>query len=163
MSDTTTSVKTWLSKAWTTIKTFFDKASNQVHDLTVIADNLANALKNAEASNIGQFLETTVEMIIPSSTGLINAFKLWLPVVVAKLNWAVAEEGKAPQQVVADAVSYLQGLKTSDPDLYAAQLNTLNALIQKWFSDNQGAGLNIQQALATTQVVHNPDLIAQAA
>jgi hypothetical protein len=155
MADNT---KTWLGRIFATIASWFSSASGAVHDLTVLADNLANAIKNLEASTVGTFIETTVEMLIPASTGLINAFKLWLPVIVTDLNWAVAEEGKTPEQILADAIAYLNKIKVTNPNAYAGQLNTLNALIQKWFSDNQGLGLTIQAALTAAQVVHDPSL-----
>lgn len=123
------------------------------------ADKLVNELKVLEASDAGQFLEGTIEAVVPASTGLVNAFKLWLPVVVTDLNWVVVEEGKTDAQKIADAVAYLKQLKISNPDAYAGQLNTLNALIQKWMSDNQGEGITMPQALAISQINHSSDLL----
>lgn len=148
----------FLASLWEKVKTFFHGASIAVHSIVDIADKIANAIKTVEASQVGQLLETGLEAFIPASTGLINAFKLWLPKIVTDLNWAVAEEDKTDTQKVADAVAYLASIKGTD--VYAAQLNTLNALIQKWLSDNQGAGITIQQALTVSQIIHNPDLVA---
>jgi hypothetical protein len=152
------STTNFLSNLWEKVKTFFHGASTQVHSIVDIADKIANAIKLAEASQVGQLLETGLEAFIPASTGLVNAFKLWLPKIVTDLNWAVAENGKTDAQKVQDAVAYLASIKGTDA--YAAQLNTLNALIQKWLSDNQGAGMTIQQALTVSQVNHNPDLVS---
>ncbi len=148
----------FLTDLWNKVKSFFHSASPIVHTIVTVADNAVNTIKVLEASNVGQFLESGVEAFIPASTGLINAFKLWLPVLVTDLNWAVKEEGKTDVQKVQDALAYLASIKGTDT--YASQLNSLNALIQKWLSDNQGAGMTIQQALTTSQVVHNPDLIS---
>ncbi|MGZ3750787.1 MAG: hypothetical protein ACXVB0_14690 [Mucilaginibacter sp.] len=150
----------FLADLWNKVKTFFSGASSEVHTIITIADNVANEIKKLEATDVGQFLEVTIETIIPSSTGLVNAFKLWLPKIVTDLNWAVQEEGKTDAQKISDAVTYLTNLKASNPDAYASQLNSINALIQKWLSDNQGAGLNIQQALTISQVNHNPNLVS---
>lgn len=152
------SVETTLAKLWDKVKSLFSSASSEVHTIVSIADKIANEIKTLEASQVGQFLEVTLEALIPASTGLVNAFKLWLPVIVTDLNWAVAEEGKTNTQKISDALTYLASIKGTD--VYASQLNTLNALIQKWMSDNQGAGVTIQQALTMAQVVHNPDLVA---
>lgn len=148
----------FLGNLWDKVKSLFHTASSKVHDIVTIADNVANAVKTLEASTVGQFIESGIEALIPASTGLVNAFKLWLPVIVTDLNWAVKEEGKTDAEKVADAVAYLESIKGTD--VYASQLNTLNALIQKWLSDNHGAGLSIQQALTISQVNHNPDLVA---
>jgi len=154
----TTTSNGFLAKLWDKVKSLFHSASGAVHTIVTVADNIANEIKTLEASQIGQFLETTVETLIPASTGLVNAFRLWLPKIVTDLNWAVKEEGKTDAEKIADAVAYLESIKGTDA--YAAQLNTLNALIQKWLSDNQGAGMTIQQALTISQVNHNPDLVA---
>lgn len=149
---------TFLATLWDKVKTFFHSASDVVHDVVIMADEAVNKIKELEQSQVGQFLEMGIETIIPASTGLINAFKLWLPVVVTDLNWAVKEEGKTDAEKVQDALAYLASIKGTD--IYATQLNSLNALIQKFLSDNQGAGMTIQQALTASQVVHNPELIA---
>lgn len=150
----------FLENLWDKVKSLFSKADTLVHTIVTLADELVNKLKDLEESEAGQFLETAIETLIPASTGLINAFRLWLPIVVTDLNWAVQEEGKTSEEKIADAIAYLTKLKVINPDAYAAQLNTINALIQKWLSDNQGAGLNMPQALTITQVNHNPDLVA---
>lgn len=145
------------NKLWDFLRSL--TSSPTVHMVLVTADSLTNELKDLEQSDIGQFLENTVKTIIPGSTGLIYAFDSWLAKTVTVLNWAVEEEGKTDKQKVADAVTYLKQLKIVDIDAYSAQLNSLNALIQKWMSDNQGAGLTMPQALVAAQVIHNPDLL----
>lgn len=154
-----TTNKTWLGNLIAKVAAWFSTASNDLHDFTVIADNLVNAIKKIEASTVGQFLETTVEILIPASTGLVNAFKLWLPVVVIDLNWALQEEGKTNEQKITDAAAYLIKLKVINPDAYATQANALNALIQKWLGDNSGIGTTIQQALVSAPIVHDPSLL----
>lgn len=148
----------FLEKIWDSVKSFFSGASPVIHEIVTVADNIVNGLKALDSSTVGQFLESGVEALIPASTGLVSAFKLWLPVAVTDLNWAVKEDGKTDAQKVSDAVAYLATIKGTDT--YATQLNSLNALVQKFLSDNQGAGLTIQQALAVSQVNHSPDLIA---
>lgn len=150
----------FLSKLWDHVKSLFHNASDTIHDIVTVADKVANEIKNLEESQVGQFLEVTLQTILPVSAPIINGFKLWLPKVVTQLNWAVQEDGKTDEQKIADAVAYLAKLKGDNPDAYAGQLNTLNALIQKWISDEQNAGLNIQQALTISQVNHNPDLVS---
>ena len=153
---------TWLSKILAKVASYFGNASNEIHDVAVISTNVVNAIKNAEQSNIGQLVETGLEMVIPASSGLINAFKLWLPVVLKDLNWVVGETNlnlTLPdlQNYLSAAASYLSTIKGTD--VYAAQLNSLNALVQKWFSDQRGLGLTMPQALLTPQAVYNPNLV----
>ena len=150
----------FLSKLWDHVKSLFHNASDTIHDIVTVADKVANEIKNLEESKVGQFLEVTLETVFPASAIVINGFKTWLPKIVTDLNWAVQEDGKTDEQKIADAVAYLAKLKGQNGDAYASQLNTLNALIQKWISDEQGAGLNIQQALTISQVNHNPDLVS---
>lgn len=156
----TAPTQTWLGKLFSTIASWFSKAGPVVHSITIIADNVANAVKNAEASQLGQLFEVGLEMAIPASTGLVNAFKLELNVIVTDLNWAVAEEGKTGNQIVQDGLTYLASIKGTDN--YAVQLHAFAAKVQKWFSDNLGAGLTIEQALLTPQIVHNPALLGIA-
>jgi len=148
---------TWLSRLFASIVVFFSKAAPAIHDITVIADNVANVMKSSPITSI---VETGLEMAIPASTGLVEAFKLQLPNIVTKLNWAVAEESKTPDQLVLDGIRYLQSVKGTD--IYVVQLNSFAALVQKWLSDNQGLGLTIQQALLTPQIVHSPQLLGIA-
>lgn len=154
--------ESFLGKLWHSVKTFFTGASSVVHTIITVADKIVNEFKTVEESTVGQFLETTLETLIPQTIPLVNALKLWLPKIVTDLNWAVAEDGKKGEEVLADALKYLNTLKGVNIDAYAAQLNTLNALIQKFMSDNQQGGLTIQQAITVGQVIHNPDLIATA-
>ena len=91
---------------------------------------------------------------------MVDGFKLALPKIVTDLNWAVAEESKTPDQLIQDGLDYLKTIKGTDD--YVIQLNSFAAKVQKWFSDNQGLGLTIQQALLSPQIVHNPTLLGIA-
>ncbi len=149
-----TTQKTWLGNLIAKVAAFFSGASNGIHDITVIADNIANTIKNSPLTGL---LENALEMVIPASTGLVEAFKLELPNIVEKLNWALAAESKTPDALVIEGLAYLKTLKGTDD--YVIQLNSFAAKVQKWFSDNLGYGLTIQAALLTPQIVHDPALL----
>lgn len=151
---TTQTTQTWLGKVFAKVASWFGNASGAIHDVVVIADNVANAIKSSPLTPV---VETLLEKAIPASTGLVEAFKLELPNIVTKLNWAVAESSKTPDQLVADGLAYLQTLKGTDQ--YVIALHSFAATVQKWFSDNLGYGLTIQMALTSPQVVHNPALL----
>ena len=152
-----TTPTTWLGKLFATVASWFSKVSGPIHDVTVLADNIANAIKNSPLTSVAY---TALEMAIPASTGLVDGFKLALPKIVTDLNWAVAEESKTPDQLIQDGLDYLKTIKGTDD--YVIQLNSFAAKVQKWFSDNQGLGLTIQQALLSPQIVHNPTLLGIA-
>lgn len=155
----TTNQKTWLGNLLAKIGAWITGAKDEVHDLAVIADNLANVIKKAEASTIVQTLETTVEMIIPASTGLVNAFKLYWPKLVTVLNLAVAETNKTDTQIMVDGAQALAVMKGLDPNAYAGTMNTIASMIKQWFDDNMGlAAGTMQTALITQQLVHDPSL-----
>lgn len=150
--------QTFLGKIIATVVAIFHKVAPVVDQFVLIADSIVNELKVLEASNIGQFLETTLETLIPASTGLVSAFKLALPKVAGILTAGAIELGKTDQQKMTDLISYLSGLKTSDPVLYAGTLNTLNASIQQFLTTNSGVLLSVPQSLMIAQVAHNPTL-----
>lgn len=160
MADQTTQPqKTWLGRLIQKVGNWFtNEAKPIVHDIVVIADNVGNKLKASEASPTGllHLFEVALPMVIPASTGLINAFQFELNKIVTDLNWAKAESGKTGDQIVQDGLTYLKSLKGTDD--YAIQMHAFAAKTQKWFSDNLQAGLTIQQALTTPSIVHDPTL-----
>lgn len=148
--------ESFLEKIWDAIASLFSKSNNALKEIATIADNFVNALKAAEASPTGQAIESIIELIIPSSTGLINALKLAFP--IAQQQLANIEDGKTQAELEQAFLSWLTGLKTSDPNLYAGALTTINAWVQKFLADNQGEILPIENALANTQIVHTLSL-----
>jgi|SRR5882762_2089570 len=144
--------ESFLQKIWDAIASIFSKSNDALKEIASIADRFVNALKTAEASETGQAIENIIELIIPSSTGLIGALKLAFPKVQQQL--ANIEDGKTQAEIEQAFLAWLTGLKTSDPNLYAGTLTTLNAWIQKFLADNQGEILPIENALANSQIVH---------
>lgn len=144
--------ESFLQKIWDAISSIFSKSNTALKEIATIADSFVNALKAAEASPIGQGIESIIELVIPSSTGLINALKLAFPKVQQQL--ANIEDGKTQAEIEQAFLTWLTGLKTSDPNLYAGTLTTLNAWVQKFLADNQGEILPIENALANSQIVH---------
>ncbi len=155
MSTTQTS---WLSNLLAKIGSWFSTATTETHDFAVIADNLANTVKTVEASTVGQVFETTLEMIIPASTGLVNAFKLYWPKLITTLNLAVAETGKSDTQIVVDGAGALNKMKGIDPNAYATTVTGIAANIKQWLMDNTGSGGTIQQGIITQVIAHDPSL-----
>lgn len=150
--------QTWVGKLIAGILNIFHKAEPIVDEIVGQADKVVNVIKTLESSQVGQFLIDGVETIIPSSTGLINAFNLWFPKIAGIITTAQVETGKTDAQKVQDLITYLQGLKTNDPVLYAGALNTINTAVQQFLSTNQGVILTIPQSLAIGQVAHDPTL-----
>lgn len=128
-------------------------AEEKLKPVLTIAENVLNALKAFDASAAGQTVESLIEAAIPASTGLINAFKLQLPVWLIKLNWITSEDGKTLDQQWADAQAYLNTLKGGSE--YAVQLNSLKALFTEFFGSNGTDVVNIQQALVLAQPSHD--------
>lgn len=155
-----TTQEPWLEREFDDIKVWVIGEVDKLKPLVDIADKLVNEIKTLEASAAGQFVETTIETLIPASTGLINAFRLQLPVWVIDLNWAADEEGKTDDQKWQDAVTYLNGIV--DPDVRAAQLNTLKALFSKFFAGNSGHALTMPQSLTISQPSHDPAIATAA-
>lgn len=155
--------KTWLGRILQSVANWFTKeAKPAVHDIVVIADNIGNALKKSEASPTGllHLFEVALPMVIPASTGLVNAFQFALNKIVIDLNWAKAETDKTGDQIIQDGLKYLASIKGTDD--YVIQMHAFAAKTQKWLSDNLQAGLTIQQALMTPQIVHDPTLFGIA-
>lgn len=150
--------QTFVGKLIAAVVGIFHKAAPIVDEITNIADKFINELKVLEESQAGQFIESTIETIVPASTGLINGIKLWLPEIAGIITAGKVEEGKSDEQKLKDLVNYLSGLKTADPVLYAGALNTLNAAVQQYLATNQGVILPVPQSLAIAPVVHDPSL-----
>lgn len=154
-----TQVEQWIDKEFTQLKTFIIGEEKVISPYLSIAENIVNGIKSFEGSEIGKISIGALESFIPASTGLINAFNEQLPVWIVGLNWAVNETGKTPDAQLQDAVTYLKSI--TDPDIYAAQLNTLKALISKFFTGNDGVvPLSIQQALTLAQPSHSAAVLS---
>lgn len=150
---------TWLSRLFTKVAAFFSGLDDKVHDATLIANNVGNAIVKAINSPEGQLLTLGLEMAVPAATGLMDGIKLALPVIITKVNSAATETSKTGEQQLLDGLHYLAIIRENDPDLFAAKMNSIVALVAKFFSDNQGLGASIQQILTTTQIVHNPQIL----
>lgn len=146
----------FLEKVWDIVKNIFSKSTNVIQDIAGIANNFVNALKAAEASPTGQAIESIIELVIPSSTGLINALKLAFPKVQEQL--ANIESGKTEAEIEQLFLQWLQGLKVADPVLYAGTLTTLNAWVQTFLANNQGQDLPVENALTNGVVLHKAAL-----
>jgi hypothetical protein len=155
MSNTPT---TFVGKLIAAAVSIFHKAVPLVDEIVKDANIFVNEFKIIEASQAGQFLEATIETLIPASTGLINAAKLWLPKIAGLITNIGAEVDKSDEEKVADLVNYLNGLKLSDSVLYAGVLNTINAAYQQFRSTNQGVVLPVSQSLSIAPIVHDPNL-----
>lgn len=147
-----TDAENWLSKAWKSVTAWITKAEVTLQPAIVIAENVLNAIKAFDGSVVGQTVESIIEAEIPAATGLINAFKLQLPVWLIELNWISAESSKSLEDQWGDALAYLATIK--DADVYASQLNTLKALFTKFFGNNEQLPVTIQQALTLAQPTH---------
>lgn len=158
MSTTTSTPQTLVGKLIAIVVGIFHKADPIIDQFALWADNLINKVKILEASDVGQFIEKEIEDFIPASTGLIDAFKLWLPKVAGIITAGKVEADKTDAQKLTDLVTYLGTLKIADPVLYAGILNTLNASVQQFYSTNGGVVLPVSQSLAIAQVVHDPTL-----
>lgn len=151
------SVETFLSDLFHKIGDWLKGAEKELATPIKIAEDVLNGLKSFDGSVIGQTLETAIETWIPASTGLINAFKLQLPIWLQELNWLSAETGKTLDEQWQDALTYLSTIK--DADVYASQYNTLKALFIKFFGTNAGSVVNIQQALTLGQPTHDASIL----
>lgn len=145
---------TILESIWNSIKNFLSNLTHAVHDYASIANNIVNALKTLEQSQVGQFIETTLETLIPASTGLVNAFKLELPNIFKILELVTDETSKTSEQIVADGVAALQALKVSNPKLYALKTAGLATFTSEFFTNNNGEQATFGQLLALGQSVH---------
>ena len=147
------SVETFVSNLFSKILNWIKGAEAKLKPVLDIAENILNALKTFDASALGQTVEGLIETVIPASTGLINAFKLQLPVWLIKLNWITNEDNKTFDQQWTDALAYLDTLKGGSE--YAVQLNSLKALFTEFFAGNGKDVVNIQQALTLAQAHHD--------
>ena len=149
----------FIQKALHAIGAFLGFIKKEAIDIAHVADNIINGVKSFEASAAGQFLEVTLETLVPASTGLINAIKLWLPKAFVISGWVKDEAGKNDVQILEDGAAWLLNLKETDIDAYAKELHGMAAYLTKMISDNVGAGLTMAQALTLPQIIHNPELL----
>lgn len=154
-----TTNQNFIQKALHALGSFLGLIKSDAINVAHIANDVIDGVKSFEASAAGQFLETTLETLVPSSTGLINAVKLWLPKAFVVSGWVQNEVGKTDVQIMEDGTAYLLNLKTTDIDAYAKELHGMAAYLAKMISDNLGAGLTMPQALTLPQIVHNPELL----
>lgn len=154
MSNPTTAV----GKLIAAVVSIFHKAEPIVDEIVNDANIFVNEFKILEASDVGQFVEVGLETLIPASTGLIEAAKLWLPRVSVLLTNIQSEESKTDEQKVQDLLAYANTLKVNDNVLYAGLMNTLNVAYQQFRANNQGVVLPVSQSLAIAPVSHDPSL-----
>lgn len=154
MSNPTTVV----GKLIAAVVSIFHKAEPIVDEIVNDANIFVNEFKILEASDVGQFVEVGLETLIPASTGLIEAAKLWLPRVSVLLTNIQSEESKTDEQKVQDLLAYANTLKANDNVLYAGLMNTLNVAYQQFRANNQGVVLPVSQSLAIAPVSHDPSL-----
>lgn len=148
-----TNILTTISGLFQKVLTWIEGAEQKLKPVLTIAEDVLNALKAFNASVVGQTVESIIETAIPASTGLIDAFKLQLPVWLIKLNWITNEDNKTLDEQWADALTYLNTLKGGSE--YAVQLNSLKALFTEFFGSNGTDVVNIQQALTLAQASHD--------
>lgn len=127
-----------------------------------IAEGLLNALKSFDNSIVGQTVEGLIEQYIPASTGLINAFKIQLPIWLIDLKWIENEATKTLEEQWQDALDYINTIV--DPKVKATQLASLKALFLHFFGTNTGTLINgkeltIQQMIVLSPPTHSPDIV----
>lgn len=152
----------FLSNLFKKIFTWIAAAEHALGPDITIAETLLNALKSFDGSVLGQTVEAVIEQYIPASTGLINAFKLQLPVWLIDLGWIKNEVGKTLEEQWADALVYINGIQ--DPKVKATQLAALKALFLHFFGTNSGTVVNgqpltIQQMITLSQPTHDPNIV----
>lgn len=128
------SIKTFLSTLFQKIVKWLEGVEKVLSPMLTIAENLLNALKTFEATPLGQTVEGIIETFIPASTGLINAFKLQLPVWLIDLKWIQDEANKTLDQQWQDALIHLNSI--NDPNVRATQLVALKSLFTHFFVTN---------------------------
>lgn len=159
MSTPIEQAENWLSNEFQTIVAFIAHKEQQLAPAITIAENLLNGIKSFEGGIIGKGIELVLETYIPASTGLINAFKLQLPIWLIELNWLKSESDKSLTEQWEDALSYLNSI--SNDQVKASQYNTLKALFIHFFGTNSAEGLiNIQQALVIAQPSHDSTILS---
>lgn len=147
----------WIAGELHKLIDWITKAEKKLAPAISIAETLLNALKAFDSSIAGQTIETLIEIAIPASTGLINAFKLQLPVWLIELNLIKHETDKSLTEQWEDVQTYLNSI--SDPDIKASQYNTFKALFLKFFGTNMGESVTIQQALTLGQSTHTNEML----
>jgi hypothetical protein len=154
-----TEKKTWLGRLFQKLAAWVSTADDKLHDAAMIANNIGNAVVKAMASPQAQLLLDEIEMVVPASTGLVEALKLQVPVIVNKVHTVSTVLGTSGEQQAMESLASLALIAKSDPDLFATKVDGIVALVIKFISDNQGLGATIQQVLPMPQIVHNPDLV----
>lgn len=152
----------FLSGLFKKIVFWITAAEHALGPVITIAETLLNALKSFDQSVVGQTVEGLIEQYIPASTGLINAFKLQLPVWLIDLGWIKNEASKTLEEQWADALVYINGIQ--DPKVKATQLAALKALFLHFFGTNSGTVVNgqpltIQQMIVLSQPTHDPNIV----
>lgn len=145
------SIGKFVSKILGAIGTFLHGAKDEAEVILTAANDIVNKLVAWFKTPEGVALETIIEGLVPPT--LLAKFMLFLPVLFTDLNWAQTEAGKSDAAVLADAGTYINSLTGN---VKAAQLNSFNALVGAWLSEQQNTGLTIQQTLTVAQVVHDP-------
>lgn len=166
MSNAITDAENFLSNLFKKIVTWITAAEKQMAPVITIAEKLLNGLKSFDDSIAGQTVEGIIESYIPASTGLINAFKLQLPIWLIDLKWVQDETGKSLQDQWQDALNYLATIK--DPNVKATQLAALKALFLHFFGTNAGTTVNgqpltIQQMIVLAPPTHDANIVNTAA
>lgn len=152
------SVENFFSTELKKFVAWIEGKENALKPILKIAETVLNGLKSFDGSVVGQTIETAIESWIPASKALVDAFQLQLPVWLIKLKWIEDESTKTLAEQWADAKAYIDSI--DDPDVKAAQLNTLKALFTKFFASDGFAAVTIQQTLALAQPTHS-DITAE--
>lgn len=161
------SIESFLGDVFQKIWTWIKGAEKALAPVITVAESLLNGLKSFEESAIGQTVEGLIEQFIPASTGLINAFKLQLPIWLIDLKWIEDETGKSIEDQWKDAQAYLNSIQ--DPNVRATQFNALKALFIHFFGTNSEnvisptTPLTIQHALILAQPSHDPTIVDEVA
>lgn len=147
-------ILTQISDLFTRLIKWITGAEEKLAPVIDIAENVLNGLKSFDSSIIGQTVEGIIEEFVPASTGLINAFKLQLPVWIIELNWIKGESGKTLEQQWQDALNYLASI--TDPKTKAVQLAGLKALFLHFFGSNMGVTVNNKELTIQQMIVLSP-------
>jgi hypothetical protein len=147
----------WISDEIHKLLAWVTQAEKKLAPAISIAETVLNALKSFDNSIIGQTVESIIEAAIPASTGLIEAFKIQLPIWLIDLNLIKNDGNKTLTEQWEDILTYLNSI--SDPDVKASQYNTLKALFLKFFGTNSGEVVSIQQALMLAQPTHGDNIL----
>lgn len=157
MSNPIQDVENFLVNIFKKLIEWITGAEKALKPVITIAENVLNGIKNFDGSVEGASIESLIEQLIPASTGLIDAFKIQLPVWLTQLNWIKDEANKTLDEQWADAQAYLNSI--IDKDVKATQLAALKALFTKFFGSDGEHVVNIQQAITLSQVTHDPDKV----